>query len=96
MSTDEKIESNILPEWKITITSAANGFVLEHMRELDSGHFRKELITVTEPHDGDENVTMRHLLYEIMEFFGHYNGITVSIDVEEEDEGIKKRSRKKV
>ena len=70
-------------QW-LKITRAVNGYVLEYDRHLDDGGIRREFITVQENDVGDEAECAQRLLFEILEHFGVYRGVNISLDSPDE------------
>ncbi len=80
-----EVQSNIKEEkpWEMKIIRGTNGFILQYWTELDNGTYRPEFIAVEDPPDGNEAVTAQKLLYEVLEHFGIYKGIEISLTEEE-------------
>ena len=76
------------PDWALTITSADNGFILEHTESLNDGYHRKEYELVTASVPGDDVDEMVSLLYSVLNFFGseHFGKIEIKRTDKEDSE----------
>jgi hypothetical protein len=70
------------PSFSLNISKADNGYVLSYWNVLDNGTIRKSYIAVSERDDGDEAECTERMLWEILEHFGVYQGITINRDEE--------------
>jgi hypothetical protein len=76
------------PDWALTITSASNGFILEHTESLTDGYYKKEYELVQEGDSGDDVDAMVNLLYGVLNFFGseHFGKIEIKRTDKEDSE----------
>lgn len=71
------------PTWGLRIQKADNGYICSYDEMLDSGVVRKNYIAV-EDRDGGETECMQRLLWEVLEHFAVYKGISVELTNEDQ------------
>jgi hypothetical protein len=74
------------PSWSLCISKAENGYVLSYWNVLDNNVIRKSYIAVEERPDGNEAECAKRLLWEVLEHFGVYQGITITCDNEKQED----------